>query len=80
MVSTLDDIKRLAIATQLADMKVIQNLLILWEQRFIEDCTDDEIQKRLQNMLADDRKNLGILDTVIIQYGVKGEPKKTPKR
>ncbi len=28
MISTLDDIKRLAIATKLADMKALQNLLI----------------------------------------------------
>jgi hemerythrin superfamily protein len=28
-------------------------------------------------MLEDDRKNLGILDTAIVQYGVKGEPKET---
>jgi hemerythrin superfamily protein len=28
-------------------------------------------------MLDDDRKNLGILDTVIVQHGVKAEPKET---
>jgi hypothetical protein len=31
-------------------------------------------------MLKDDQKNLGILDTVIVQYGVKGEPKKTTQK
>jgi hemerythrin superfamily protein len=31
-------------------------------------------------MLADDQKNLGVLDTVIVQYGVKGEPKETTKQ
>ncbi len=80
MVSTLDDIKRLSIATKLADMKVIQNLLINNEQRFIQDCTDDDIRVKLQDMLEDDRKNLGVLDTVIVQYGVKGEPKKTTQK
>ncbi|AFZ31448.1 Hemerythrin HHE cation binding domain protein [Gloeocapsa sp. PCC 7428] len=77
MVSSLDDTKRLAIATKLADMKVLQNLLINNEQRFIEDCTDDDIRDRIQNMLEDDRKNLGVLDTVIVQYGIKGEPTET---
>ena len=77
MVSTLDDTKRLSIATKLADMKALQNLLINNEQQFIKDCTDDDIRDRLQDMLEDDRKNLGVLDTVIVQYGVKGEPKKT---
>jgi hemerythrin superfamily protein len=80
MVTTLDDIKRLAIATKLADMKAIQNLLINNEDKFIQGCTDDDICHRLQDMLEDDRKNLGVLDTVIVQYGVKGEPKKTTQR
>ncbi|WP_316435115.1 hemerythrin domain-containing protein [Leptolyngbya sp. NK1-12] len=40
-------------------------------------CNDEEIRQRLQDMLEDDRKNMGILETVIVQYGVKGEPKST---
>jgi hypothetical protein len=44
MVSTLDDTKRLAIATKLADMKALQNLLINNEEKFIQDCTDDDIR------------------------------------
>lgn len=80
MISKLDDTKRISIATKLADMKVIQNLLINNEQRFIEDCPKDDIRDRLQDMLEDDHKNLGILDTVIVQYGVKGEPKKTTQK
>lgn len=80
MVSTLDDSKRLSIATKLADMKALQNLLIKNEQQFIKDCTDDDIRDRLQDMLKDDQKNLGVLDTVIVQYGVKGEPKPTTQK
>jgi hemerythrin superfamily protein len=77
MVSTVDDTKRLAIATKLADMKALQNLLISNEEKFIQDCTEDEIRKRLQDMLEDDRKNLGVLDTAIVQYGVQSELKET---
>ncbi len=80
MVSTLDDTKRLSIATKLADMKALQNLLINNEEQFIQDCTDDEIRSSLQDMLEDDRKNMGVLDTVIVQYGVKGEPKETTQK
>jgi hemerythrin superfamily protein len=80
MVSTLDDTKRLSIATRLADMKALQNLLINNEQQFIQDCTDDDIRQRLQDMLEDDQKNMGVLDTVIVQYGVKGEPKETTQK
>ena len=80
MVSTVDDTKRLLIATKLADMKELQNLLINNEQQLIQDCTDDDICDRLQHMLEDDRKNIGVIDTVIVQYGVKGEPKETTQK
>ncbi len=74
MVSTLDDVKRAAIAAKLADMKAVQNLLIANEQQLISACSDADMRKRLQDMLDDDQKNLGVLDTVMIEYGVKGEP------
>ncbi|WP_309735896.1 hemerythrin domain-containing protein [Chamaesiphon sp. OTE_75_metabat_556] len=73
----LDDSKRTAIACKLAGMKEIQNLLISNEEKLIAACNDQEIRDRFGKMLDDDRKNIGILDTVIVQYGVKGEPKET---
>jgi hemerythrin superfamily protein len=77
MVTTLDDTKRSAIAVKLANVKAIQNLLISSEQKLLEECSDQDICARLRDMLGDDQKNLGVLDTVIVQYGVKGEPKET---
>jgi hemerythrin superfamily protein len=77
MVTTLDDAKRMAIATKLADMKEVQTLLIATEQSLMAACNDNEIRERLQDMHRDDQKNMGILETVMVQYGVKGEPKKT---
>ena len=77
MVATMDDTKRLAIAMKLSDIKAVQELLIANEQKFISATTDSELVKRFQDMLKDDQKNLGILDTVIVQYGVQSEPKKT---
>ncbi|GAP96562.1 hemerythrin domain-containing protein [Leptolyngbya sp. NIES-2104] len=77
MVATMDDTKRLAIATKLADIKAVQELIISNEQKFISATTDSELVKRFQDMLKDDQKNLGIIDTVIVQYGVQSEPKKT---
>ncbi len=79
MVATLDDTKRSAIATKLADMKALQQLLIQNEQLFLKETNDSEISKRFQDMLNDDQKNIGILETVIVQYGVHGEPKDTIK-
>lgn len=74
---SLDDSKRTAIACKLADIKEIQNLLISNEEKLMANCDDQDVRDRLAHMLEDDRKNLGILDTVIVQYGVKGEPKET---
>ena len=80
MVLTLDDTKRLAIGQKLASMKAIQELLIANEQMFISAIPDEEIVKRLRDFLQDDQKNMGVLDTVIVQYGVQGEPKESVKK
>ncbi|MBD1923287.1 hemerythrin domain-containing protein [Microcoleus sp. FACHB-831] len=80
MVATLDDTKRIAIAMELADMKELQQLLISNEEQFVSAISDEAIRKRIHDMLEDDRKNLGILETVIVQYGVKGEPRETSKK
>ncbi|ADI63701.1 hemerythrin domain-containing protein [Trichormus azollae] len=70
MVVTLDDTRRNAIAVKLADMKLLQQLLIDNDERFLRECTDGEIADSLRRMLDDDRKNLAILDTVLVQYGI----------
>jgi hemerythrin superfamily protein len=75
----IDDSKRTAIASKLADMKEVQNLLISNEEKLITACSDQDIRDRLGNMLDDDRKNLGILDTVIVQHGVQGESQESVK-
>lgn len=74
MVSLTDE-KRAALAEKLAGMKAIQNLIISNEQEFINQCDDAEIRDRLQKMLSDDQKNLGIIETAITQYGIQSEPK-----
>ena len=77
MVATLDDTKRSAIAVRLADMKAYQQLIISNEETLLSQVNDSEIQKRLQEMLESDRKNLGVIETVIVQYGVQGEPRQS---
>jgi hemerythrin superfamily protein len=77
MVTTLDDTKRMMIGTKLADIKAVQELLIANEQRFISEINDQDIRHRFQEMLNDDQKNMGVLETVIVQYGIKAEPKQT---
>lgn len=80
MVTTLDDAKRMGIASKLAAMAEVQPLLIENEQMLISACNDDEIRDRLRDMLRDDQKNMGILQTVMVQYGVKAEPKQTARQ
>ncbi|MDY6783672.1 MAG: DNA nickase [Cyanobacteriota bacterium] len=80
MVATLDDAKRTALAEKLASMKSIQELLIANEQKLLGESDDPEIRDRLQKMLEDDRKNLGIIETAIVQYGVRAEPKEKVQR
>ncbi|MBW4621405.1 MAG: hemerythrin domain-containing protein [Cyanosarcina radialis HA8281-LM2] len=77
MVASLTDEKRMAIGEQLAGMRAIQNLLIANEQYFIQECNDQDIRDLLRKMLEDDQKNLGILETVITQYGIQAQPKET---
>jgi hemerythrin superfamily protein len=80
MVTSLEDTKRSAIAMKLAEMLAIQDLLIANEQNFLTAVSEDELRKRFQNMLEDDQKNKGILETVIVQYGNKAEPKQTTQQ
>jgi hemerythrin superfamily protein len=77
---TLDDAKRIALGQKLADMKAIQELIMSSEQMLIGAVHDEEISKRLRDFLQDDQKNMGILDTIIVQYGVQGQPKETTQK
>jgi len=77
MAITIADEKRTAIAMKLADIKVLETLAVDNEERLMAQCDDLEIRKWLGQMLTDDRKNLTILDNVLIQYGIKSEPRDT---
>lgn len=77
MAVTLDNAKRTAIGSKLADIKAIQELLISAEQQLISEINDEESCNDIQKMLESDQKNLGVIDTVIVSYGVKGEPKQS---
>ncbi|MBD2121483.1 hemerythrin domain-containing protein [Trichocoleus sp. FACHB-262] len=79
MVTTLDDAKRLAIAERLADLRALQAFILSNDQKLIEACPYQDVRERLQNMLADDQKNIGIIDTVIVQYGIQSDPSAATK-
>lgn len=75
MTASLTDQKRAAIAEKLADIRAIQNLVITNEQQLLNEVRDNQLRDRLEDMLDDDQKNLGIVETTIVQYGVQSEPK-----
>lgn len=77
MPATLNDTKRSAIATKLADMQAIQQLIIDSEEQLLSQCNEKSLAKRLEDMLEDDRKNLEIVKTAITQYGIQSEPKES---
>ncbi len=77
MTFTTIDTKRTAIAEKLADIRVFQNLLIANEQQLISECNNSEICERFQKMLTDDRKNLGVVETVITACGIQAKSKET---
>ncbi len=66
----LDDTKRSAIATELADLKALQQLLIANEEKLIPAVSSDkEISDRLNDFLRDDRENLSAIEGVIAKFG-----------
>ncbi|WP_375473778.1 hemerythrin HHE cation-binding protein [uncultured Nostoc sp.] len=70
MVVALDDTKRSAIATELADLKAIQELLISNERKVLPAVSNDqEISKRLNDFLKDDQENLTVIEGVISKFG-----------
>ncbi|HEY9691480.1 MAG TPA: hemerythrin domain-containing protein [Oculatellaceae cyanobacterium] len=79
MTTTLDDTKRLTIGERLADLRAFQSLILSNDQKLIDACPYEDVRDRLQNMLEDDQKNLGIIDTVIVQYGIQSEPSPATK-
>ncbi|MBG0744135.1 MAG: hemerythrin domain-containing protein [Cylindrospermopsis raciborskii KL1] len=71
MVAVLDDTKKNSMAVKLGDMKLLQQLLLDNEERFLLECTDGEIAGIISRMLNDDRKNLALLNTVVDQFGLE---------
>lgn len=80
MATMLDDTKRQAFATRLADMKALQNLLIANEQKLMPALgSDEDIQERLEDMLEDDQGNIKVIDSVIAKFGAAQPQEKIQK-
>jgi hemerythrin superfamily protein len=78
MVATLDDTKRRAIATELADLKALQELLLTTEQKLQPGVsTDQEIRDRFNDFLKDDQENLNVINSVLAKFEAAPQPRDT---
>lgn len=78
MAATLDATKKNAIAQKLADMKVLQNLMISNEETLLKATTDSEkVTETLTNMLEDDRKSLTAIEEAMTELEMSSEPSNT---
>ncbi len=71
MATTLEATRKQAIATKLADMKALQNLMISNEQKLLEISTDSEkVTETLNNILKDDYQSINQIDEAINDLGM----------
>jgi len=70
MVTSIDDTKRLLAIERFADLRAFQNLIISNEQKLIDACPYEDIRE-LSRIYLWWPENLGIIDTVIVQYGIQ---------
>jgi hypothetical protein len=77
MLENLNPTQKTVIATKLADLKVLQRLLITNGQKLIVECSEDgEIEHRIDRMLEEDQDNLKLIETAIAPFGEFPTPKK----
>ena len=80
MAANIDTTNKNAIATKLADMKALQNLMISNEEKLLKASTDSqEVTKNLNNMLEDDRQSLQAIDKAMIDLEMSGNASETVK-
>lgn len=78
MVATLDDTKCRAIATELADLKALQELLIATEQKLLPSVSSDqEISDRFNDFLKDDQEDLAVINSVLAKFEGSPQPRDT---
>ena len=78
MAATLDATKKNAIATKLADMKALQNLMISNQETLLKTITGEQkVTDTLNEMIEDDRKSLTAIDKAISELEMSSQPSET---
>jgi hypothetical protein len=63
------------LASKLADLKLIQNVLIECAQKLMTATDDDTIRERLSKIVESDRENLSYIDKAMAKFGEPVEPR-----
>lgn len=63
------------LTSKLADLKLIQNVLIECAQKLMKATDDDTIRERLEKILNSDRDNLSSIEKAISQLGSSSQPR-----
>ena len=78
MTATLEATRKNAIATKLADMKVLQNLMISNEQKLLSATKGEQrVTDAITDMLSDDRKSISAIETAITELEMSSQPSNT---
>ena len=80
MAATLDATQKNAIARKLADLKVLQNLMISNEEKLLKATQGEKrVTDSITDMLEDDRKSIGAIEESIKDLGMSSEPSDSVK-
>ena len=78
MAANIDATQKNAIATKLADMKVLQNLMISNEEKLLEATKGNErVTDSITDMLEDDRKSIASIEEAIKELEMSSQPSDT---
>ena len=78
MAANPDTVQKNAIATKLADIKVLQNLMISNEEKLLEATKDNKrVADSITDMLDDDRKSIAAIEEAIKELEVSSQPSDT---
>ncbi|MGL6340649.1 MAG: hemerythrin HHE cation-binding protein [Waterburya sp.] len=61
--------------TKLADLKLIQEVLLESGQKLMSETNDDTIRERLEKIITSDRENLNSIDKAISEVGSTAQPR-----
>jgi len=78
MAATLESTKKNAIATKLADLKALQNLMISNQENLLKVAnTEQKVKDTLTEMIEDDRQSLTAIDKAIADLEMSSQPSET---